>query len=110
MFFVLSETRRMKGLRGVLTMCCRNLSCFSRSTENCESWAFDRTLTTAFPRPALGCSSVLKKSDCVGDVAPLAAAADPFADSFYTEFQHLVIVPGVMAPAECCWAGAKNVL
>lgn len=52
MFLVLSETRRMSGLRVVLTTCWRNQSCFSRSTESCQSWADARVPAGAFSPPA----------------------------------------------------------
>ena len=62
MFLVLSETRRMLGLRVVLTMCWGNLSCVSKSTSSCQSWAIARIPSAPFFCPALGCSLALTKA------------------------------------------------
>lgn len=61
MFLVLSETSRMSGLMVVLTMCWGNRSCFSRSTESCQSWAIAKIPAGAFLQIALGWAPALTK-------------------------------------------------
>ncbi|XP_029921595.1 WD repeat-containing protein 7 [Myripristis murdjan] len=64
----LSDTRGLSGLMVVLLMCCGNFSCFSKSTESCQSWAMAPPPAALLPRPRLlsrpapGCSPVFIKS------------------------------------------------
>lgn len=61
MFFIAFETRHNSALRVVLTMCWRNLSCFSWSTKSCQSSASDKILADALLDPGFGFAPAFTK-------------------------------------------------
>lgn len=99
MFFVLSESHRMSGLRVELKMCCGNLSCSSRSTVTCQSWAVASGPAAAVLFSVLCCSPVLTNApglDVVSCCVP-SWSCWPFVDCFLAK-QDLI----------CCLESART--